>query len=60
MIDEDGFPAGTMIGRNTRAWRVDEVEVWLESRPSARKAVPPDAVHPRVRDKRRAVAEAQP
>ena len=47
-----------MIGSNTRAWRVDEVEPWLASRPSARKAVPPDAVHPRIRDKRRANAAA--
>jgi predicted DNA-binding transcriptional regulator AlpA len=57
MIDDEGFPPGVMIGPNTRAWRVDEVEAWLASRPTARKAVPPDAVHPRVRDKRRAAAE---
>jgi hypothetical protein len=60
LIDEENFPTGTMIGANTRAWRVDEVEAWLASRPSARKTVPPDAVHPRVRDKRRAAAETQP
>jgi hypothetical protein len=55
MIDDEGFPPGTLLSANVRAWRLDELEVWLESRPSARKAVPPDAVHPRVRDKRRAV-----
>ena len=60
MIDDEGFPAGTMLSANVRAWRLDELEAWLASRPSARKAVPPDAVHPRVRDKRRAAAEAQP
>jgi hypothetical protein len=57
LIDDEGFPPGTMIGPNTRAWRVDEVEAWLASRPTARKAVSPDAVHPRVRDKRRAAAD---
>jgi hypothetical protein len=54
LIDAEGFPAGLLIGRNVRAWRLDEVEEWLASRPTARKAVSPDAVHPRVRDKRRA------
>lgn len=57
LIDEDGFPVGVLIGRNTRAWRVDQVEAWLASRPMARKVIPPDAVHPRVRHKRRAAAE---
>lgn len=28
-----GFPKGFLIGPNTRAWRKDEVEVWLRSRP---------------------------
>lgn len=60
LIDDEGFPIGTMIGPNSRAWRLDEVEAWLASRPSARKVVPPDAAHPRVRNKRRAAAEAQP
>jgi predicted DNA-binding transcriptional regulator AlpA len=41
LIDEDGFPEGTMLGRNTRAWTVDEVQEWLANRPSARKIVPP-------------------
>jgi hypothetical protein len=59
MIDEDGFPPGTMLGRNTRAWRADEIEAWVASRPSARKIMPRDAVHPRIRDKRR-IVEAQP
>jgi hypothetical protein len=52
LIDDEGFPAGVMIGPNTRAWRADEVDRWLAERPSARKSVPPDA-----RDKRRAAAE---
>jgi hypothetical protein len=52
LIDTEGFPVGIMIGANTRAWRLDDVEAWLASRPTARKVIPPDAVHPRVRDKR--------
>ena len=36
LIDVEGFPAGTMIGANTRAWRVDEIERWLASRPTGK------------------------
>jgi hypothetical protein len=43
LIDTEGFPVGIMIGANTRAWRADEVEAWLASRPSARKVLPPGA-----------------
>lgn len=39
LIDEDGFPLGVMIGRNTRAWPLEAVERWLASRPTARKEV---------------------
>ena len=28
-----GFPAGVLLGPNTRAWRADEVEQWLAGRP---------------------------
>jgi predicted DNA-binding transcriptional regulator AlpA len=58
LIDDENFPPGVMIGPNTRAWPLSELEAWLASRPSGRKVVPPDAVHPRVRDKRRANAAA--
>ena len=27
-----GFPAGVLLGPNTRAWRADEVERWLAER----------------------------
>lgn len=40
LIDVEGFPPGIMIGRNTRAWPVDEIESWLASRPIVRKIVP--------------------
>jgi predicted DNA-binding transcriptional regulator AlpA len=39
LIDHESFPAGILIGRNTRAWPLDEVQNWLAARPSARKAV---------------------
>jgi predicted DNA-binding transcriptional regulator AlpA len=41
LIDNDGFPEGIMLGRNTRAWQLDEVEAWIANRPTARKIVPP-------------------
>jgi predicted DNA-binding transcriptional regulator AlpA len=34
-IEFDGFPRGFMAGPNTRRWREDEVEAWIESRPVA-------------------------
>lgn len=36
-IRECGFPPGQLLGPNTRAWREDEVEIWLASRPTAPK-----------------------
>ena len=27
-----GFPAGVLLGPNTRAWPADQVEAWLEAR----------------------------
>jgi hypothetical protein len=56
LIDNENFPPGVMIGRNTRAWRVTDIETWIASRPTARKVTPPGARNPRT--KRR--AEAQP
>lgn len=32
-IKEHGFPRGVLLGPNTRAWREDEIEAWLASRP---------------------------
>jgi hypothetical protein len=56
LIDTQDFPAGVMIGRNTRAWHVDQIKQWLAARPSARKVIPPNARHPRSR--KRADADA--
>ncbi len=39
LIDQENFPPGVMIGRNTRAWALADVEAWLASRPTARKPV---------------------
>jgi predicted DNA-binding transcriptional regulator AlpA len=41
MIAAENFPTGVMLGKNTRAWRLDEVEAWLATRPTARKIVNP-------------------
>jgi len=34
-IKNYGFPRGVLLGPNTRAWREDEIEAWLASRPVA-------------------------
>jgi predicted DNA-binding transcriptional regulator AlpA len=54
LIECEGFPVGIMIGRNTRAWALDDVESWLAARLGARKFVKP-ARKPR---NRRAATEA--
>jgi hypothetical protein len=40
-IDDRGFPPGQLTGPNLRTWGEDEVQAWLDSRPVARKPVPP-------------------
>lgn len=40
MICDYDFPAGMLLGPNSRAWREDEIEQWLASRPSAPKPDP--------------------
>jgi predicted DNA-binding transcriptional regulator AlpA len=39
MIDDEGFPPGVRLSANIRAWRLDEVQAWLDRRPSERKSV---------------------
>jgi predicted DNA-binding transcriptional regulator AlpA len=34
LIADEAFPPGRYIGPNSRAWTVDEIEAWLESRPT--------------------------
>jgi predicted DNA-binding transcriptional regulator AlpA len=40
LIEEDGFPPGVMLSPNIRAWKLDEIEAWLVTRPVERKPVP--------------------
>jgi hypothetical protein len=35
---EEDFPAGRLVGPNTRAWTEAEIEAWLATRPSSRRA----------------------
>jgi predicted DNA-binding transcriptional regulator AlpA len=37
MIRDQGFPPGTLISPNVRAWTDDEVDAWLAARPVAKK-----------------------
>jgi hypothetical protein len=55
LIDYEGFPVGAMLSPNIRAWRLDHIEEWLASRPTARK-IPPPTRKPRGR--KRAVEAA--
>ena len=41
MVENYGFPAGRMVGANSRAWFEDEIYSWLEGLPSALDAKPP-------------------
>jgi predicted DNA-binding transcriptional regulator AlpA len=34
MQEKYGFPSGFLLGANTRAWRVADVESWLAERPT--------------------------
>lgn len=33
-IKNNGFPLGRLLGPNTRAWTVDEVQSWLDGLPT--------------------------
>jgi predicted DNA-binding transcriptional regulator AlpA len=39
-IRDRGFPPGQLTGPNSRTWSEDEVQAWLDSRPTAPKAAP--------------------
>ena len=34
MVQNYGFPAGFLLGANTRAWRATDIENWLAERPT--------------------------
>jgi predicted DNA-binding transcriptional regulator AlpA len=59
LIDEENFPAGVMLGKNTRAWRADEVLAWIGSRPAARKEIPPSVIEAAVAGRAAARAKAK-
>jgi predicted DNA-binding transcriptional regulator AlpA len=37
-IEKEGFPPGFLLGPNTRVYRESDVEAWLASRPTERRA----------------------
>ena len=39
-IKDHGFPPGQLTGPNSRTWGEDEVQTWLDSRPTAPKLTP--------------------
>jgi predicted DNA-binding transcriptional regulator AlpA len=39
-IRDRGFPPGQLTGPNSRTWGEDEVQAWLDSRPTAPKKGP--------------------
>ena len=39
-IQKQGFPKGRLLGPNDRAWTEDEVQQWLDSRPTDPKPWP--------------------
>jgi hypothetical protein len=47
-VERDGFPPGEKLGPNTRAWREDKVQAWLDSRPTERKPDPRKAERPTI------------
>ena len=40
-IKKFDFPPGKLTGENTRTWGEDEVQAWLDSRPTATRVMPP-------------------
>jgi predicted DNA-binding transcriptional regulator AlpA len=58
MIEGESFPPGVLLSANIRAWRIDEIEHWLSTRPTARKMVPPPVKKPRGRKQQEAEAAA--
>jgi predicted DNA-binding transcriptional regulator AlpA len=38
MIETEGFPQGRLFSPRIRAWALDEVEAWLDSRPRGKVA----------------------
>jgi hypothetical protein len=41
LINDYGFPCGTLLSPNVRAWDREEVRKWLDARPVERKIIAP-------------------
>jgi hypothetical protein len=39
LIENCGFPSGRYLGPNSRAWFEDEIDEWLNSRPTTREEI---------------------
>jgi predicted DNA-binding transcriptional regulator AlpA len=39
LVDQQNFPEGVLLSPNIRAWNIDDVQKWLESRPTERKII---------------------
>ena len=59
LIEDEGFPPGVLLSPNIRAWRLDEVEQWLATRPVERKPVPYAWPEERKRAKAAAKSDAR-
>jgi hypothetical protein len=35
LVEQQGFPPGRYLGANTRVWLEDEIDDWLDTRPTA-------------------------
>ena len=61
MIDgPEAFPPGTMLSPNVRVWDAGAVRRWIESRPTARKVLPPGATPPHRGKRADATADMTP
>jgi predicted DNA-binding transcriptional regulator AlpA len=58
-IKHRAFPAGKLIGPNTRVWSETEVQAWLDARPTVSKSVPPTKHGRRGRPARAASASVE-
>jgi predicted DNA-binding transcriptional regulator AlpA len=62
LIDKQAFPVGVRLSPNVRAWRLDDIETWLDGRPSERKQTPnpwPERRRKAAQEKRAARADQQ-
>ena len=57
-IEREGFPAGTLLGPNTRVWPEQEIADWIASRPTAPKLIPITENHVSRRSRKTAEASA--